>query len=174
MGVIIPSLPPGAETDISVQLRSPATEGVHQSRYRLHTPNGEILSSSELSAILSSTGMPFGDIIWCIVTVEASGLLGITQQMNQMAGISSVTGHGVSHSETNVRDVVRTPPPHLDNVDLPEVFTRVPASSPLRADPPASPNGSCTLHQNISAHFIQVERDESGFLHNILTLYRRV
>ena len=62
---VVPALLPGEVCTLSAQLTSPTAEGVHQSRWRLHTANG----------------VPFGDIIWCIVTVDSAGLLGITQQM---------------------------------------------------------------------------------------------
>jgi hypothetical protein len=76
----IPPLMPGEQCDITVHLRSPEVQGIHQSRWRLQTANGIGVWFARFG-YTSSTGVPFGDIIWCIVTVENSGLLGITQQM---------------------------------------------------------------------------------------------
>lgn len=106
--VFIPALPSGAECDVSIQLRSPESEGVHQSRWRLHTPNGKPLHNTlheHLCRLLLNLGMPFGEIIWCIVTVERTGLLGITQQM---AGINS-DDTGAAHFAVNDASISAKP-----------------------------------------------------------------
>lgn len=55
-------------SDISIELMSPEQCGIYQSQYRLFTPNGT----------------PFGDPIWLILKVEQDGILGITQQLNNV------------------------------------------------------------------------------------------
>ncbi|VDD95086.1 unnamed protein product [Enterobius vermicularis] len=58
-------LGPEEEGNISVEMVSPATKGIYQSRWQLNT----------------SLGIPFGESIWCIVTVDDWGILDITQQL---------------------------------------------------------------------------------------------
>ncbi|KRY73603.1 Uncharacterized protein T4B_9498 [Trichinella pseudospiralis] len=61
----VKALQPGEEADISVTMVSPAAAGVYQSRWKMAT----------------NSGYPFGETIWCIILVEESGLLGVTQMM---------------------------------------------------------------------------------------------
>ncbi|KAL3842326.1 hypothetical protein ACJMK2_020354 [Sinanodonta woodiana] len=66
--VIVDMIPPGEETNVSVEMQSPASPGVYQSQWRMNTP----------------TGLFFGDPIWVIITVEENGLLGVTQQLSKI------------------------------------------------------------------------------------------
>lgn len=66
--VHVTALEPSAETDISIELTSPEQCAIYQSQYRLFTGNGT----------------PFGDPIWLILKVEQGGVLGITQQLNNV------------------------------------------------------------------------------------------
>ncbi|KRZ49090.1 Uncharacterized protein T02_6788, partial [Trichinella nativa] len=61
----VKALQPGEEADISVTMVSPSAAGVYQSRWKMAT----------------NSGYPFGETIWCIILVEESGLLGVTQMM---------------------------------------------------------------------------------------------
>jgi hypothetical protein len=65
---LVSSLEANQECDISIELTSPSAPGIYQSHYRLYTP----------------TGTPFGDPIWLVLNVEAGGVLGITQQLNNV------------------------------------------------------------------------------------------
>jgi len=56
-------------TNISVQMKSPQHPGIYQGQWRM----------------FNQSLVPFGDVIWVIITVEAGGLLGVTQQMSQFA-----------------------------------------------------------------------------------------
>ncbi|CAK8679978.1 unnamed protein product [Clavelina lepadiformis] len=67
--VAVADLPPNETLDVSVKMISPATPGIYQGQWRIYTRNM----------------IPFGDIIWVIISVEAGGLLGVTQQMSQFA-----------------------------------------------------------------------------------------
>ncbi|MFH4979385.1 hypothetical protein AB6A40_006094 [Gnathostoma spinigerum] len=58
-------LAPGEEVNVSVEMISPAEKGIYQSRWQLNT----------------SSGIPFGESIWCIITVDEMGILDITQQL---------------------------------------------------------------------------------------------
>jgi len=60
-------LPPGEKFDISVSMRSPEKPGMYESQWRMATPAGAF----------------FGDTIWVILSVEPSGTLALTQQMDK-------------------------------------------------------------------------------------------
>ncbi|KAL5006332.1 hypothetical protein ScPMuIL_015138 [Solemya velum] len=64
--VMVDALKPGELKDVSVDMHSPTTTGVYQSQWRMATP----------------TGLYFGDVIWVIISVDESGLLGVTQQLS--------------------------------------------------------------------------------------------
>jgi len=66
--VPVPALAPGQQTEISLRMRSPEAAGIYESRWRMSSP---------------TTGC-FGDTIWVILTVEASGTMGLTQQMDEV------------------------------------------------------------------------------------------
>ncbi|XP_041367694.1 protein ILRUN-like [Gigantopelta aegis] len=66
--VMVDALEPSQMTDVSIQMTSPATKGVYQGQWRMSTP----------------TGVAFGDVIWVIITVDESGLLGVTQQLSRI------------------------------------------------------------------------------------------
>ncbi|KAI0990697.1 hypothetical protein GJ496_009228 [Pomphorhynchus laevis] len=59
-------LAPGSSTEVSVSMVSPSEPGTYRSVWRAY----------------DAAGMPFGETIWVIVTVDDSGVLGITQQLN--------------------------------------------------------------------------------------------
>lgn len=65
--VYVGSLAPGEQTNVSVNIRSPNISKIIRSQWRLFTPSG----------------VPFGDQIWLIASVEEGGLMGITQQLEQ-------------------------------------------------------------------------------------------
>uniref|UniRef100_A0A1I8EPU2 N_BRCA1_IG domain-containing protein n=2 Tax=Wuchereria bancrofti TaxID=6293 RepID=A0A1I8EPU2_WUCBA len=61
----IQPLAPGKEANVSIEMVSPLERGIYQSRWQLNT----------------NSGIPFGESIWCIITVDDVGILGITQQL---------------------------------------------------------------------------------------------
>jgi len=63
--VSVPALGPGQQTEISLGMRSPDTAGIYESRWRMWSV---------------ATGF-FGDTIWVIITVEPTGTMALTQQM---------------------------------------------------------------------------------------------
>ena len=65
--VPVKSLLPWQKTDISVGLRSPLEPGIYESKWRMST----------------ASGVFFGDTIWVIITVEPTGTLALTQQLNK-------------------------------------------------------------------------------------------
>eukprot|EP00914_Ancora_sagittata_P003496 GHVO01007335.1.p1 GENE.GHVO01007335.1~~GHVO01007335.1.p1 ORF type:complete len:298 (+),score=18.35 GHVO01007335.1:93-986(+) len=67
--VLVDMLPPGGVTDVSIEMKSPEKTGYYQGQWRMCTP----------------TGMSFGEVIWVILQVDESGLLGVTQQLSQVA-----------------------------------------------------------------------------------------
>jgi len=97
--VPVRSLLPWQKTDISVELRSPGEAGIYEFKWRMSTANG----------------LYFGDTIWVIITVEPSGTLALTQQMDKFSttdnegdggggggggsGTSSVDTPAISHAQ---------------------------------------------------------------------------
>lgn len=65
VAVSVPALGPGLQTEISLGMRSPDGGGIYESRWRMWSV---------------STGF-FGDTIWVIITVEPTGTMALTQQM---------------------------------------------------------------------------------------------
>ncbi|CAF1156708.1 unnamed protein product [Didymodactylos carnosus] len=65
-------LAPNQQTNVSIDMTSPVIPGIYKSQWRLFTP----------------AGVPFGDPIWLIASVEEGGLLGITQQLSALGGNS--------------------------------------------------------------------------------------
>ncbi|CAF3886546.1 unnamed protein product [Rotaria sordida] len=65
--VYVNSLAPGEQTNISVNITSSNVLRIIRSQWRLFT----------------SAGVPFGDPIWLIASVEEGGIMGITQQLEQ-------------------------------------------------------------------------------------------
>lgn len=65
----VPELHPGKEIDLSVHLKSPNAVGIYAGSWRL---------------CWVSNGVPnyFGEEIWVVITVSASGMLGALQQMH--------------------------------------------------------------------------------------------
>ncbi|KAG8588933.1 hypothetical protein GDO81_006162 [Engystomops pustulosus] len=64
--VLVRSLDTQEITDVSVPMCSPNQPGMYQGQWRMCT----------------ATGLYFGDVIWVILSVEAGGLLGVTQQLS--------------------------------------------------------------------------------------------
>uniref|UniRef100_A0A0N5AEY4 N_BRCA1_IG domain-containing protein n=1 Tax=Syphacia muris TaxID=451379 RepID=A0A0N5AEY4_9BILA len=74
-------LGPGEEGNISVEMMSPAKKGIYQSRWQLNT----------------SLGIPFGESIWCIITVDDWGILDITQHLaSTPIGFASNPNHNMN------------------------------------------------------------------------------
>ncbi|CAJ0947041.1 unnamed protein product, partial [Mesorhabditis belari] len=63
--VDVPCVVPGGEADVSVEMVSPSDPGIYQSRWQLNSPQR----------------VPIGESIWCIISVDAFGILDITQQL---------------------------------------------------------------------------------------------
>ncbi|GMT35630.1 hypothetical protein PFISCL1PPCAC_26927 [Pristionchus fissidentatus] len=63
--VLVPPIEPGDEIEISVDMQSPGVAGIYQSRWHLNT----------------FQRVPFGESIWCIITVDQNGIMDITQQL---------------------------------------------------------------------------------------------
>lgn len=70
ISIPLPLLRPGEAVEVTVELLSPTLPGLFQSQWRMCTP----------------TGIPCGDSIWVVVSVEEGGVLGLTQQLS---GIST-------------------------------------------------------------------------------------
>ena len=68
MLIPVKELMPNEMIDISVSIESPKECGIYQCQLRLYTQNNQ----------------PFGQEIWFICTVEQNGILGITQQLNNV------------------------------------------------------------------------------------------
>ncbi|XP_077151654.1 protein ILRUN isoform X3 [Ranitomeya variabilis] len=64
--VLVRSLDTQEMTDVSVPMCSPNRPGMYQGQWRMCT----------------ATGLYYGDVIWVILSVEAGGLLGVTQQLS--------------------------------------------------------------------------------------------
>jgi len=67
--VSVSSLGSKEVSNVSVKMQSPAEPGIYQGQWKM----------------FNQAMMPFGDVIWVIITVEAGGLLGVTQQMSKFA-----------------------------------------------------------------------------------------
>jgi len=76
-------LPPGEKCDISVSMRSPDKPGMFESQWRMAT----------------SAGAFFGDTIWVILSVEPSGTLALTQQMDKFHDLGT-RNHIQSQNQT--------------------------------------------------------------------------
>lgn len=79
----LPPLGTNCSAEVSLRMRSPDQPGMYESRWQMVTPEGAY----------------FGDTIWVILSVEHSGTLALTQQMDQFhdLGKSSrerLSGHG--------------------------------------------------------------------------------
>ncbi|KAK7098971.1 protein ILRUN-like [Littorina saxatilis] len=69
----VEALAPGECFDVTLELTSPSTAGVHQGQWRMATP----------------TGHYFGESVWVMVTVEENGLMGLTQQMSRIGNFAT-------------------------------------------------------------------------------------
>ena len=82
-------LAPWQETDLSLSMRSPQEPGINESQWHMATHTGDF----------------FGDIIWVILTVEPTGTLALTQQLNNFHALG---GSGVATSTTTTSSTSRS------------------------------------------------------------------
>ena len=99
-------LRPGETMDISVRMMSPERPGIYESQWRMAT----------------ASGVYFGDTIWVILTVEPSGTLALTQQMDQFHDLGATSSssslpspaifpaNGVDQSPSAVINPFASPP----------------------------------------------------------------
>ncbi|CAH2009437.1 unnamed protein product [Acanthoscelides obtectus] len=78
----VPCLRPGEGISLTVEMKSPTTPGIYQSKWRLCTSNGAY----------------FGDPMWAIVTVVEEGTIELT---NQMSHFNELGAHPPSMSNHN-------------------------------------------------------------------------
>ncbi|KJH42321.1 hypothetical protein DICVIV_11696 [Dictyocaulus viviparus] len=71
--VPVVSLGPGGEAELTVVMLSPSLPGIYQSRWQLNTPQSVPFGGPALHLFLEA--------IWCIISVDAAGILDITQQL---------------------------------------------------------------------------------------------
>uniref|UniRef100_A0A0M3HRS2 N_BRCA1_IG domain-containing protein n=2 Tax=Ascaris TaxID=6251 RepID=A0A0M3HRS2_ASCLU len=132
----------GEEGNVSVEMMSPAMRGIYQSRWQLNT----------------SSGIPFGESIWCIITVDDMGILDITQQLasaplgsrpntsdqrNPFAGGTRFRSHSEREGFCGDNlEVVTSAGGSMDNLSF---------------DSPASPNGSCSLFNAVVSRLPQLQ-----------------
>lgn len=145
--IYVSSLIPGEQTNISVDIISPSVSKIIKSQWRLFTP----------------AGVPFGDPIWLIASVEEGGLLGITQQLEQchslgmntdpsvhmtnQTGVQPSTNlHYQPTSPTNPFQTTRWPHPEQNNVHTWTNYPVVPVTEISRPNtinhPPTDPSTS--------------------------------
>jgi len=89
------SLEPGQQMNVSIEMKSPSTTGIYKSQWRLFT----------------SAGIPFGDPIWFIASVEEGGLMGITQQLEQCHSL----GGGLGINQNNNNHLIQSHNNHYSN-----------------------------------------------------------
>jgi len=144
--IYVGSLAPGEQTNISVDITSPSISKIIRSQWRLFT----------------SAGVPFGDPIWLIASVEEGGLMGITQQLDQCHSLGmNVNNNNINHpqymtsqmgtqpSPTNPFQSTRWPNPDASNVVGWTNYPIVPVTEYSRtsninhqpSDPSSSSNG---------------------------------
>ncbi|VDN51592.1 unnamed protein product [Dracunculus medinensis] len=136
----VASLKPDEEGDISVEMISPADKGIYQSRWQLNT----------------MAGIPFGESIWCIVTVDDMGILDITQKLASapLDDFSSTSGTCLNSfspafidnknfelRKDKSQEIEHTDDNNMDNIAF---------------DPPESPNGSSSLYNAVISRLPQV------------------
>lgn len=116
--VSVKPLDPGEYYDLSINMISPSKMGMYQGQWRMCNPAGQY----------------FGDIIWVIICVEESGLLGLTQQLSSL-GREMISSQGSSPiSPTNNPFQLSTP---LGN--SPQPIYSVPHNSPANGVVHVSP-----------------------------------
>jgi len=81
--IYVSSLASGEQTNISVDITSPSVPRIIRSQWRLFT----------------SAGVPFGDPIWLIASVEEGGLMGITQQLEQCHSLGMNVNHNINYPQ---------------------------------------------------------------------------
>lgn len=95
--ILVEALQPMNSTDVSIQMISPAKNGIYQGQWRMCTP----------------TGQYFGDIIWVIIGVNENGLLGVTQQLSELgheSGLSPAKATDHKTAEGNPFGYTTVPP----------------------------------------------------------------
>ncbi|VDM57185.1 unnamed protein product [Angiostrongylus costaricensis] len=107
--VPVASLGPGGEAELTVWMLSPSLPGIYQSRWQLNTPQS----------------VPFGEAIWCIISVDATGILDITQQLANapLGRLSLPTGlnpfMASSPVAASIDSLSSVTIPHEDSADSP-------------------------------------------------------
>jgi len=127
--VYVDALEPGCMTTVNMCMKSPTIHGIYQNQWRLSTPSGHF----------------FGDIIWVIITVEDSGLLGVTQQFNSIGQDFSCHGSPLRTSENN---------PFASPFKINEMTNYSPASLSmvaLHGSPPLSPHPLDSSYSSIAS-----------------------
>ena len=94
--IIVEALDSGGSTEVSVQMTSPMLTGIYQSQWRMQTATGLFFGGFILQKISSKTStctvcFPFFclEVIWLILQVEESGVLGLTQQLNNISNFDT-------------------------------------------------------------------------------------
>jgi len=131
--VYVSSLAPGEQINVSVDITSPNVTQIIRSQWRLFTP----------------AGVPFGDPIWLIASVEEGGLMGITQQLEQCHSL----GMNVNPFGTNPFQANRWP--HADThhgtnfpvVPVPE-YSRTSNITQTNSDSSTSSNNNAMADDN--------------------------
>ncbi|VDN03395.1 unnamed protein product [Thelazia callipaeda] len=102
----IQQLPPGKEINVSIEMVSPAANGIYQSRWQLNTSSGipfggnwliEEIETKHFQNPLALLKLIALESIWCIITVDDMGILDITQQL-----ASAPLGTSVSSEVQNI------------------------------------------------------------------------
>lgn len=128
--VSVKPLDPGEYYDLSINMISPSKMGMYQGQWRMCNPAGQY----------------FGDIIWVIICVEESGLLGLTQQLSSL-GREMISSQGSSPiSPTNNPFQLSTP---LGN--SPQPIYSVPHNSPANGVVHVSPARRLLFNSMINA-----------------------
>ncbi|XP_059480983.1 protein ILRUN [Neocloeon triangulifer] len=71
--ISLPSISPGQEVEINIELISPSKNDIYYSNWRACTANGSY----------------FGDTIWVVITVADGGTLALTQQLTHLSDLGS-------------------------------------------------------------------------------------
>ncbi|KFD52083.1 hypothetical protein M514_07065 [Trichuris suis] len=100
--VEVEPLGPGDVSDVSIKMVSPPKTGFYESLWQMQT----------------QAGYPFGETIWCIIAVEDSGLLGLTQMMAQTTCFDAEMGE-CQHDDATENSERRNSRGHTVNSGLP-------------------------------------------------------
>lgn len=113
--IYVGSLRPNEQINISAEITSPAIPRIIKSQWRLFT----------------SAGVPFGDPIWLIASVEVGGLMGITQQMDQCHSLGLNMPHPHNCSQYLASQISGQSPHHhnLQSNRWPRADTQLPVGA---------------------------------------------